>query len=285
MELRAKRALEQLNRCSELSRRQALAALGSLTAGACFVACSGSNSSPANSPLPAINAQPVPSGPLTAATVDISSTESGAIPAGFVGLSYEKFKLSQPLFSAGNVNLLGLFKRLGPGLLRIGGNSVDQTSWKATGAGQTSCETAPSDINALAGFLTAAGWSVLYGVNLAQSTPVVAAAEVAYAVKALGASLIGIEIGNETDNYPGQYFPSTWTYSDYFARWQSFASAILTHPPAFRLMGPRSPSKRVGSVLSSRQKARTSPCSQRIITAATGKILLRISKNWSAIPM
>ena len=180
----------------------------------------------------------MPSGPLTAVTVDISSTELGAIPAGFVGLSYEKFKLSQPLFSAGNVNLLGLFKQLGPSLLRIGGNSVDQTSWNATGTGQTSGETAPSDINAFAAFISAAGWSVLYGVNLAQSTPAVAAAEVAYAVKALGASLVGIEIGNEPDNYAGRYFPSTWGYSDYFARWQTFVSAILAQTPGVPLTGP-----------------------------------------------
>ena len=86
---------------------------------------------------------------------------------------------------------------LGPSLLRIGGNSVDQTTWTPTGPGQTSGETAPSDVNALASFVAAAGWPVLYGLNLAQSTPAVAAAEVAYAAEALGTNLFGIEIGNE----------------------------------------------------------------------------------------
>jgi len=155
-----------------------------------------------------------------------------------VGLSYEKSKLSEPLFSDTNTNLVGLFKRLGPSLLRIGGNSVDETTWTPAGPGQTSGETAPSDVNALAAFLQAAGWSVLYGVNLAQSTPALAAAEVAYAAQAFGKNLFGIEIGNEPDLYAGNYFPSTWTFANYLTLWQSFASAILAQTPGAPLTGP-----------------------------------------------
>ena len=220
------------NHSCEVSRREFFATLGALGAGSFLLGCSGSSSP---SPLPS---QPVPSGPITASTVSISSTQSGTMPPRFVGLSYEKSKLSQPLFSGSNANLIGLFKRLGPSLLRIGGNSVDETNWSPTGPGQTSGETAPSDVNALAGFLSATGWDVLYGVNLAQSTPAAAAAEVAYAAEALGSDLVGIEIGNEPDLYPGHYFPATWTFSDYLALWQSFASAILAQTPEVALTGP-----------------------------------------------
>jgi hypothetical protein len=160
------------------------------------------------------------------------------MPSRFVGLSYEKSKLSQPLFSGSNANLIGLFERLGNGVLRIGGNSVDETNWAPNGAGQTSGQTAPPDVDALASFISAVGWPVLYGVNLAQSTPSVAAAEVAYAAKALGANLLGIEIGNEPDLYAGHYFPSTWAFSDYLTLWQSFASAILAQTPGVPLTGP-----------------------------------------------
>jgi hypothetical protein len=160
------------------------------------------------------------------------------MPAQFVGLSYEKSKLSEPLFSPSNANLIGLCKRLGPGSLRIGGNSVDETTWNPTGPGQTSGETAPADVARLAAFLSAAGWPVLYGVNLAQSTPELAAAEVAYAAQALGPSLLGIEIGNEVDLYPGHYFPSSWDFADYLALWQSFASAILAQTPGVPVSGP-----------------------------------------------
>jgi hypothetical protein len=175
---------------------------------------------------------------MTATTVSISSTQAGNMPQRFVGLSYEKSKLSQPLFSAANTQLVGLFKRLGNGVLRIGGNSVDETNWTPNGAGQTSGQTAPPDVDALAGFISAVGWPVLYGVNLAQSTPAVAAAEVAYAAQQLGSNLFGIEIGNEPDLYAGHYFPSTWNFSDYLTLWQSFASAIQAQTPSVPLSGP-----------------------------------------------
>jgi hypothetical protein len=219
----------------EVTRREFVATLGSLAAGSLLLGCAGSSSFPS---LPSLPSQPVPSGPITAATVSVSNTQPGTMPARFVGLSYEKSKLSQPLFSDSNANLIGLFDRLGPSLLRIGGSSVDETNWTPNGLGQTAGQTAPSDVNALAGFVEATDWNVLYGVNLAQSTPAVAAAEVAYAAESLGSTLAGIEIGNEPDLYPGHYFPSTWTFADYLALWQSFASAILAQTPNVPLTGP-----------------------------------------------
>jgi len=217
-----------------ISRREVLAMLGTLAAGSFFDGCSGSSSSSAT-PL---TTQPVPSGPLTTAAVSITSTQTGNMPGQFVGLSYEKSGLSEPLFTNSNANLIGLFKRLGNGVLRIGGNSVDETNWTPNGTGQTTGQTAPSDVDSLAAFVSAVGWPVLYGVNLAQSTPAVAAAEVAYVAKVLGSDLLGIEIGNEPDLYAGNYFPSTWTFSDYLTLWQSFAAAILAETPGVPLTGP-----------------------------------------------
>ncbi len=219
-----------------LSRREALAALGTFAASCSLSGCGGPVTRSASASV--ANAQPVPAGPITTSTITISNTQAGNFPATFVGLSYEKSSLSEPLFSGSNANLIGLFKLLGPSLLRIGGNSVDQTVWTPLGAGQTAGETAPSDVNALAAFLTATGWQVLYGVNLAQSTAVVAAEEVAYVYQTLGTSLFGIEIGNEPDLYAGNYFPSTWVYSNYQSLWQDFASAITGQTPHVSLTGP-----------------------------------------------
>jgi uncharacterized protein (TIGR03437 family) len=175
----------------------------------------------------------------TAATVTVSSTVAGVIGPGFAGLSYEKSQMANPFFSPQNANAIGLFKLIGPSLLRIGGNSVDRTTWTPNGKGRTSGQVAPSDIDALAGFLKATGWQVLYGVNLAQSTPALAAAEVAYAVQSLGSYLYGIEIGNEVDLYHSNgYFPSTWAFSDYLALWQSFVTAIRQLSPNVPLTGP-----------------------------------------------
>lgn len=182
--------------------------------------------------------QPTPSGPVTAATVIVSATVTGVIGPGFAGLSYEKAQMANPFFSSQNADAIGLFKLIGPSLLRIGGNSVDKTTWMPNGKGRTSGQVAPSDIDALAGFLKATGWQVLYGTNLAQSTPALAAAEIAYAVQSLGSSLYGIEIGNEVDLYAGNYFPSTWGFSDYLTLWQSFVAAIREQSPNVPLSGP-----------------------------------------------
>jgi hypothetical protein len=221
-----------------VSRRELLASLGALAAGSFFYGCSSSSSSPSSPTPPSLPAQPIPVGPLTSATVSVSATQAGTMPQRFIGLSYEKAKLSQPLFTGSNTNLISLFKLLGNGVLRIGGNSVDETNWTPNGPGQTAGQTAPSDVNSLASFISAVGWPVLYGVNLAQSTPAVAAAEVAYAANALGSNLLGIEIGNEPDLYAGHYFPSTWDFADYLTLWQSFASAIQTQTPGVPLTGP-----------------------------------------------
>ncbi|HTB14078.1 MAG TPA: hypothetical protein VK752_21045 [Bryobacteraceae bacterium] len=175
----------------------------------------------------------------TAATVTVSSAVTGVIGPGFAGLSYEKSQMANPFFSPQNTDAIGLFKLIGPSLLRIGGNSVDKTTWTPNGKGRTSGQVAPSDIDALAGFLRATGWQVLYGTNLAQSTPALAAAEIAYAVQSLGSSLYGIEIGNEVDLYHSNgYFPSTWGFSDYLTLWQSFATAIRQLSPNVPLTGP-----------------------------------------------
>jgi uncharacterized protein (TIGR03437 family) len=174
-----------------------------------------------------------------AATVTVTTKVLGAVGPGFAGLSYEKGQMANPFFSAQNANAIGLFKLIGPSLLRIGGNSVDKTTWTSNGKGRASGQVAPSDIDALAGFLKATGWQVLYGVNLAQSTPALAAAEVAYAVQSLGPYLYGIEIGNEVDLYHSNgYFPSTWGFSDYLALWQSFVTGIRQLSPNVPLTGP-----------------------------------------------
>jgi uncharacterized protein (TIGR03437 family) len=186
----------------------------------------------------------------TATTVTVTSTVVGVIGPGFAGLSYEKGQMANPFFSPQNADAIGLFKLIGPSLLRIGGNSVDKTTWTPNGKGRTSGQVAPSDIDALAGFLKATGWQVLYGVNLAQSTPALAAAEVAYAVQSLGSYLYGIEVGNEVDLYHSNgYFPSTWGFSDYLALWQSFVAAIRQLSPNVPLTGPVAASNVSGYVV------------------------------------
>lgn len=194
-------------------------------------ACGGGGS---NSPAPAPNPTSTPTlGVATGVTIN-QSAPSTALGAAFAGLSYEKSVLSNPLFSGANANLIGLFKALGSGILRIGGNSVDRTTWNQAGAGLTAGQVSAADVNRLAGFLSAANWKVIYGINFAgangsTASPALAASEAAYVASQLGGNLLGFEIGNEPDLYGAGNTnePSGYSYSQFLAGWRSFASAIV----------------------------------------------------------
>lgn len=186
------------------------------------------------------NPQPVPEGSLIPATVSVTDTSVGLIGPRFAGFSYEKSSMALPLFTSMNGDAVGIFRRLGPSLLRIGGYSVDKVHWNPNGAGLTGGEVAPSDIDSLATFLRATDWTALYGVNLASSTPSAAAAEVAYAVKALGASLLGIELGNECNLYGSYHFFENWNLQSFEQVWMQFREAILQQAPNVLFTGPAS---------------------------------------------
>jgi hypothetical protein len=207
------------------------------------------------------NPQPEPTGTIVSASLTVSSNTSGSIAPAFAGLSYEKSSLTEPLFLGSNTNLIGIFKRLGPSILRIGGNSVDRNVWTPNGPGQTSGQIAPSDINALAAFLKSAGWQCLYGINLggagpapytsgsfsAATTPALAGEEAAYVATQLGSSLLGIEIGNEPDLYGTTYFSgTTWNISTFETLWEQFRAAIVAQTPGINVTGPADASNESG---------------------------------------
>jgi hypothetical protein len=180
------------------------------------------------------------SGPVVQGSLTVTTNYAGTIPSRFMGLSYEKEAISYAYFHASNHDLIALFQRLGDGVLRIGGGSVDQILWTADSEGATHAQVSPANIKALAGFLQATGWSCLYGVNLATSTPALAAAEVACVVSELGSSLLGIAIGNESDEYgvAGSFFAGDWTFRDFLKRWDAFRLAIIRAAPDVPLTGP-----------------------------------------------
>jgi len=213
-----------------------------LVAASLLSRCGSSNSAVA--PQPA-NSQPVPAGPLTPVSLTVTPTANGSIGPAFAGLSYEKSELYGPLFTASNSDLIGMFMRLGPSVLRVGGNSVDRNVWTPNGPGQTAGQIAPSDVDSLAAFVKAAGWQCLYGINLGgaatgATTPALAAAEVAYAAQQFGSSLLGIEIGNEPDLYgdPGNYFAGNWSLTQFLTLWGQFRAAILASTPSVPITGP-----------------------------------------------
>lgn len=198
---------------------------------------------------PTQRAQPKSIEALTRASLRVYAERAGAIEAYFSGFSYEKNALWEPIFQDSNTELIGLFRRLGPGVLRIGGNSVERNVWTPKGSGLMKGQISPSDVERLAGFVNATGWKCLYGVNLegiahGTTSPELAADEVAFAAKQLGPSLAGIEIGNECDLYgrPQNAFAGNWSLGDFITLWDRFRTAILAKTQDVAVTGPASAS-------------------------------------------
>ena len=242
-----------------LSRRELLHGFAAVAASSMLTGCgaalvrsiSTSNGAPPATPppakpptqTPAPFQQPIPIGAITAASLTVASTSAGSFDPGFLGLVYEKESLLTPLFKGSNTDLIGLFQRLGPGVLRIGGASVDQSVWTPKGPGRTPGQVAPSDVDALASFLRATGWSCIYGINLGGSatgatSPALAAAEVAYVAQQLGSALLGVELGNECERYGASFYPNNWSVESFEALWQQYRSAIVAVTPGAPLCGP-----------------------------------------------
>jgi hypothetical protein len=237
-----------------LSRRRLLHGFAAVAASSMLSGCgaalvratsSSIGAQPTQPSTPALTPQPVPVGAITAASMTVGTSSVGSFGSDFVGLAYEKQSLTMPLFTAANSDLIGLFRRLGPSVLRVGGSSVDESVWTPGGKGQTAGEIAPADVNALAAFLKAAGWTCIYGVNLGGSatgatTPALAAAEVAYAAQQLGPALVGVELGNECETYgeAGGFYAGNWSVEMFEALWQEYRAAIIAVTPGVPVVGP-----------------------------------------------
>jgi hypothetical protein len=225
------------NSSVSLTRRRLLQGAASLAASSLLPGC-GYNSPYTNRPLPGEGLL-LPAGPIIEGSLTVGAASIGTIPPRFMGLSYEKFTMNYGYFHPSNHSLIGLFRRLGAGVLRLGGGSVDTLLWTSDATG-THTQITAADIEGLAGFLEATGWLCLYGVNLITSTPALAAEEVAAVVSALGENLLGIEIGSEPDEYATTqtFLDGNWTYSDFFDLWSSLRSAIVQVAPQVPITGP-----------------------------------------------
>ena len=186
--------------------------------------------------------------PAAAATsvITISPTTTGtALTSASAGLSFEADDLTLPGFASGD--LAAYLDTLTPSsVMRIGGNTVDETFWTSTGQSAPSWSIGtitPADLTALAGLAKTSGWKVILGVNMKEYDSARAANEAEYAQKDLGSSLEAIEIGNEPDLYsqyesnPGQ-FPTDF---------QSYATAIEQAAPGVPIEGDDAAGSPTGS--------------------------------------
>lgn len=180
------------------------------------------------------------------------------MPLDFVGLSYESAQLGHPdFFSGQNTALIGIFRTISAhGVLRIGGNTGEYTTWSANDedaeknktphamgpdagtAAKTASIITPAAIRNLNDFVQKTGWRVIYGLNLWHGTPENAAAEAAYVAKTLGAKLICFQIGNEPDMDHDTGSKDRWSFEHYWERWPKYVSAVRAAVPDAKFAGP-----------------------------------------------
>jgi len=174
-------------------------------------------------------------GTVVAGTVKVTrATTLAQLAPGFAGFSFEKTHLTDGFFTADHAALIAMFKLLGPGIVRIGADDVNISVWTPSATfvkvGTTSPNIGTAEVDALADFLKATGWKAIYAVNMrGNSTPQTAVTEVSYVIPKLGASLLGIEIGNELNLYG---------LSNVETVWHSYAAAIHGAYPTAVVAGP-----------------------------------------------
>ncbi len=190
---------------------------------------SNDDGSVANNPPPALT------GTTVNGTVKVTrATKMGSLAAGFVGFSFEKSHLTDGFFVPGHTALVNMFKLLGPSVVRIGADDVNTSVWTPNATfespGNTSHNIGTAEVDALAQFLSATDWKTIYAVNMrGSSTTQTAVTELQYVVPKLGASLQGVEIGNELNLYNDSNVENVW---------HSYAQAIHTNFTGTAVAGP-----------------------------------------------
>ncbi len=180
----------------------------------CFAAAPGSRGSPAALVTMAVLACAASADTLSAT---VSHTPTGpSMPSGFVGVSFEYRAMHQYTGRdprAIDPVLLSLLQGLAPGqspVIRIGGNSTDDTWWpirgmipqggiyyRLTKGWLRTTQALAADLNA----------KLILGINLAAGRSAIAAAEGRAFVSGIGRRYIqALEIGNEPDLYPIFYW-------------------------------------------------------------------------------
>ncbi len=188
---------------------------------------------------------PAPASPRgTPVSVSVATRPEGpAVPADFLGLSFEVRSLPAIAGYAARGDMVALLRSLGPGVLRFGGISADeQAAWVGNGAGQPGWARVAIDEADLAGLAALAretGWRVLLTVNLGHYDPGAAALEAAAAQRLLGSSLEGIEIGNEPDLLVRKHLRGPgWGIVAYGPQAHAYRAAIAAAAPGVPIAGP-----------------------------------------------
>ncbi|MGH9404481.1 MAG: hypothetical protein ACRD3D_01440 [Terriglobia bacterium] len=203
------------------------------------------------------------------ATINVQTHPLGAeIPRDFLGFSLEVSTAGQGLkaFTAGKtasaaaqeqgVYALGhpgapdrgyfnFMRDLGPGVLRLGGNSQDNSCWDRDHAPHPNeCQAAltAGDFRLFSEAAVASGWRLILGINLKQNSPQWALGEVTQGIarNIKPAYIFGLEIGNEPDLFRRGGRPASYSPSDHVKDVLGYVDAFRANTVARRyaVMGP-----------------------------------------------
>jgi hypothetical protein len=191
------------------------------------------------------------------------------IPKDFVGLSLEVSTAGQglpkplktgaalgnergvPEYALGtpgapNQAFFQFMRNLGPGVLRLGGNSQDNTCWDPSAAPHPDwCKgtITPAVFKLFATAAKQSGWRLIVGLNLKQNSPQWALSEVTQgiAVAIDPEEVLGLELGNEPDLFSrGGFRPATYSVADLAKHFRAYEEAFKANPVAKRygVVGP-----------------------------------------------
>lgn len=182
----------------------------------------------------------VASSPIAVLAID-TTRPGDAFQPGAVGLSTEANALGTVYLNADHKRLARLMRLLGPSVLRIGGNNVDLSWWTSGGEPQPAWATntvTPADLASLRKFLKATHWRVLLGVDLAHFDPSRVADEGRHARAILGGDLLGIEIGNEPDDFgkKPKLRPPAYSLGEYLQEAEAYRRVL--DPTGVAIAGP-----------------------------------------------
>ena len=165
------------------------------------------------------------------------------IPSDFAGLSFEKNSLNQGVFSPHRDTLIRLFQTCGIKSLRVGGNSVDETTLSLD---TTSTDTTftRAELDNLFLFAQQASCKILMGLNLRDSNASLAATEASYVMQYQNSALFGFEVGNEPDLYHiNHYRKSSYWDTNYESEYKHYYDSIKYYQPTAVFTGPACASK------------------------------------------
>ncbi len=204
--------------------------------------------------------------PLAVVTVQPESLGT-TIPRGFVGFSLEVSTAGQGIaaFQGGatpaaaeqavyalgrpgapNTAYFHFMRNLGPGTLRLGGNSQDNVCWdRAAAPHPEACagELTAGDLRLFAAAARGSGWKLIVGLNLKQNDPAWAVREVTEGIarEIPASSVFALEPGNEPTQFAGTPArPGTYTAADNLREFLAYLEALRSSPVARRyaVVGP-----------------------------------------------